>query len=121
MSDIPIIGGANGIVTGIDGCKWWAERGLIHWEKLDGSYGTVSVKETLERLKGLNELVGDRRFGKGFNTGSEVRATRNYVDRMVEICKQAQIQGTPDDPTAVRDLRRRRAKHIVVPSNMSSF
>ena len=121
MTNIPIIGGAHGIITGLDGCKWWAENGLICWEKLDGDYGTQSVKDTLERLQGINDLTGDHRFGKGFHTGSEVKMTRDFIDRMIEICKQAQIQGMPDDPTAVRDLKRRRKKSIRVPSKSSGF
>ena len=37
--------------------RWWAERGLIHWEnQITGEYGSQTVRKTLEHLQGLNEL-----------------------------------------------------------------
>jgi len=121
MSGVPIISGQTGVIFGIDGCRWWAENGLICYETIENVYGTQSVKQTLERLQGINDLVGDRQFDKGFHTRDEVKATQRFITQMLDLCRQAQVQGSPDDPSAVRDKKRRRRKVVRVPNPSTSF
>lgn len=98
----------------------WAERGLIHLEDArDNSYEAFSVKTQLHRVKAINDMLQNSKAqltSSGGMTAQEFERQMKMVEKMVEICKKAQIQGMPSDPTACRDLRRRLPTSVTVPS-----
>jgi hypothetical protein len=110
-----------------DQYRWWAERGLIHWEHKDtGDYGTVSIKEALIRLRGLNDMVTNslaesHEAGSKFLYRDEIEKMQKFIDEMLQLCKKAKAQGAPDDPSAVRDMKRRRRKVVSVAGPRSTF
>jgi len=107
--------------------RWWAERGMIHWEhKNTGDYGTVPIRICLQRLRALNDMVQNsildsHESGKKFMYGDEIQVHQKYIDDMVLLCKKAQVQGSPDDPSASRDLKRRRRKTVQVSGGRATF
>ena len=132
MSERKLLLGADQGIVHFAGLRWWADRGLIHWENKDtGDYGTLPVRVVLHRLSHINEMVhnvrkGDPDPGKGeaalesaFGGDSKIHA--DYIDDMIELCRKAKEQGTPDDPSAVRDLKRRRSKTTIVPGLKAAF
>lgn len=100
--------------------RFWAERGLIHIEdSRDNSYECVSVKTILHRMRAISDMLGnsssrETRSEDQFDQNNRKRH-QDMLDAMCQMVKRAQIQGMPSDPTASRDLARRRPKTIVVP------
>lgn len=103
--------------------RLWPERGLVHMEDArDNSYETLSVKDALLRVKGISDMVKNslarERTKNGAFYSDEIRKYQQFVDDMVQVCKIAQEQGSPDDPTAKADLKRRRPTTVSVPKNV---
>ncbi len=98
--------------------RYWAERGLIRVEdSLDNSYEVLSVRQFLRHAAALSAMIGNSSANRDAGADSAMRAEmQRIIDRSVEIAKKAQIQGMPDDPSAARDLRRRRPVSVVVPA-----
>jgi hypothetical protein len=132
MSERNLLIGAKDGVVHFGGYRWWAERGLIHWEhKETGDYGTSPVRVVLTRLSRVNEMVhnvrtGDKDPEKGeaaleaaFGGDSSVHA--DYIDDMIELCRKAKEQGDPEEEDTARDLKRRRAKTTIVPGLKAAF
>lgn len=92
--------------------EYWAERGLIHFYNFadvnhEGKpkYGTVSIKDMAERLKGLNDMIGNsRRPDGGYHMPDEVNKLMTFIEQMIQLCKIAKSQG---DPTNVRAVAQR--------------
>lgn len=105
--------------------KIWAERGLIHVEGIvDGDYKSISVVETLERTRAINDMLKNSREEMKRNKqmcGHVYDEHMRAVEQMIEICQRAREQGTPDDESACRDLARRQPKSVVVGANYGSF
>lgn len=105
--------------------KIWAERGLIHIEdKSDNSYDVISVRTALHRLNGISDMLRNSRQHLkeiGAMTHQEFDRQMRMLEQMVEVCRRAQIQGMPDDPSARRDLVRRRPTTVVVPGIKSAM
>lgn len=105
--------------------KIWAERGLIHVEdKSDNSYEVFSVRTALRRLDGISDMLrNSRRHLKeiGAMTNQEFDRQMRMLEQMIEVCRRAQLQGMPDDPSARRDLVRRRPTTVVVPGLKSDM
>jgi hypothetical protein len=107
--------------------RWWADRGLIHWEhKTTGDYGTMPVRMCLIRLRALNDMVENsipesHEMGPKFFYSDEVSVHQKYIDEMIQLCNRAREQGTPDDPSAARDLKRRRRKVVHIPGAREKF
>lgn len=130
---IPLIGGTDVVVfrdpvaRNAHTFRWWAERGLIRWEdQITGENGTQSVAVTLERMKGLNDMIGNSRTDKGYNRPDEVREYQNYIDAMLELCKKAHRQGMPDDPKHSAQIRaevqaKRQSRMVVMPGFNTRF
>jgi hypothetical protein len=95
-------------VVRFQGHRWWAERGMIHCERLnDGSYESMTVRQALLRLKAINDMVtnslSDRHAtGQKLLYSDEIREHQQFIDKMVGLIKKAQDQGRPDDPKAVK-------------------
>ena len=66
-------------VVVFSGYRWWAQGGLIHSESPTGDYKTQTVRDTLERLKAINEMVGNSRTGEGGHRPDEIAAQNRYV------------------------------------------
>ncbi len=121
-----LIGGL-GVAT-FQNYRWWAENGLVRWEnKDDGNYGTLRVRKALEHLRGLHDMVTNSIL-ESHETGlklmytDEIEKLQKFIDEMVTICKKAREQGTPDDESACRDLKRRRKKlYAVSPNSRNTF
>ena len=113
----------NKDVVNLGPLKYWAERGLIHCEdSRDSSYETVDVKIVLERIKALNDMIGNtKRKVPGLMHADEIRKHQNFIDDMVQLCRKARNQGSPDNPDAIKDAKRRRPATVVVPSAASQF
>lgn len=106
--------------------RFWAERGLIHIEDAsDNSYVTIAVRTALERASAISDMLCNtsKRQKHSHDKFDEmlIKHNRDMIDGIVKIAQKARIQGTPDDPSAVRDLQRRAKRSIVVPERRSSW
>lgn len=116
--------GLNHDVVQFGTLRFWAERGLIHIEdSADNSYNTVSVRTILTRAKAISDMLGNSTQREQYSEDqydSVVRKlNQDMLDSIVVLARKARIQGTPDDPAAVRDLQRRAKRSVIVPSNSS--
>lgn len=96
--------------------RFWAERGLIHCEdSLDNSYRSMSVRQFLHRVRGLNDMLNNTssKRDKGFDVQLREELQRN-VEKATELARIAQLQGMPEDASARRDLVRRAKKTVSV-------
>lgn len=103
---------------------WWAENGLIHWEdsrprgtRPDGQYGTKTWQEIAIAILSLSKMVTNSSEG-GY--ADERKRMQKFVCEMETVIRQAREQGAPDDPDAVKEARRRRAKSVLSPRKISS-
>lgn len=95
----------------------WAERGLVHMEdSKDGSYQVKSVRDAALHLKGINDMIGNSIRDGHLNYADEVAMHQKFISECEGVLKKAQEQGMPTDESAVRDLKRRRATTLTVPS-----
>jgi hypothetical protein len=105
----------------------WAERGLIHIEdSRDNSYEAIAVKECLERLNGLNEMIGrSKKGGMASRSNSftnymdEITDIQRMIDDTIDICRKAREQGMPTDASARRDLKRRQKTQVSIPKDFN--
>ncbi len=103
--------------------RWWAERGQLHWEdERDNSYAAVGIKEFLERLKGINDMLsnGKKKDNEGFMHSDEIDRHQRFIEESLELVRLAKEQGDPDD-IKVRKVKAQELKKIsmVVPSNLN--
>ncbi len=100
--------------------RLWAERGMIRCvDQRTGQYDVYSVRTTLHRLQALQDMLANsRKDGKvnAYIDNPTYLRIQRMIEQMVDVCQRARVQGMPSDPTAVRDLHRRRPKTFVVPS-----
>ncbi len=95
-----------------ENAEYWAERGLIHFYNFadvnaEGKprYGTVSIRDMADRLKGLNDMIGNsKRPDGGYHMPDEVNKLKTFIEQMIVLCRVAQSQG---DPTNVRAVHQR--------------
>ena len=100
--------------------KYWAENGLIHIEDTSTNlFETISVREFLERLKGINDMVAEHATAK--QIGIDVSRQQRFVESAVELARKAQEQGMPSDTSAVRDRARRRKKSVIMPGTAGQY
>jgi hypothetical protein len=100
--------------------KLWAERGLIHIEDVEkNDYRSISVHTALHRVKGIADMLQNSRasmMASGFMDSHTFDRNMRMIEQMIEICRVAQEQGMPDDPSAAGDLKRRRPVTVVMPT-----
>lgn len=126
MSAILFAGGSA--VTGTEVVKFgnlrmWAERGLVHIEDggNGGDYKVVGVRVMLQRMRAIQDIIANSKPTQRQAHSHDqfdrkwLEDNQGMLEAMVEVVKRAQQQGMPSDPTAVRDLVRRRPKTVVVP------
>lgn len=101
--------------------RWWAERGLIHLEdSRDNGYVTLNIREFLERLKAINDMIGNSKSAAandGFAHKDEIGRQQRFVEDAVGLVKLAKEQGEAGSDDAVKDSKRRRAKTVVMPGS----
>jgi DNA-binding transcriptional MerR regulator len=115
---VTIIGKSDGVVffgprSAPKAVRWWAERGQIHFEdSRTGQYGILSVKDFLERLKAINDLLSEGRKveNQGFAHPDEINRQMNFIEAGVELAKKAKEQGMPQDP----QVRKHKAQELPV-------
>ncbi len=106
--------------------RLWAERGLIHVEdSRDNSYEVMSVAECLTRMDAISEMLGntprrEQATEDQFDGANRERHQR-MLEEMIVVAQRAKEQGMPSDPSAVRDIQRRRPKSVVVPGAVPVF
>lgn len=99
----------------------WAERGLVRVEdSRDNSFTTLTVKQTAERAKGLSDMIRNSTSTNNYFNYQQVVELQRLLEGYVDIMRQAQEQGMPDDPTAVRDLSRRRSAKVSMTANINT-
>lgn len=111
-------------VVNFGNLKFWAERGLIHIENTrDGDYDSISVRVALQRMRAIQDMLGNRRTAHTEDQFDQQRRKehQDMLDGLVCLCQKAQIQGMPSDPSAVRDLKRRAKRTIVMPGLKDSM
>lgn len=120
------VSGTAGDVVRFGPLRFWAERGLIHVEdSTDNSYDSFSVQECLYRMRAISDMLGNstqraKHSEDQFDAANRHRQ-QQMLDGMIEVCRRAQIQGMPSDPTARADLKRRAKRSIIVPAAASCF
>jgi len=101
--------------------RWWAERGLIHLEdSRDNGYVTLNIREFLERLKAINDMIGNSKAAAandGFAHKDEIGRQQRFIEDAVGLVKLAKEQGEAGSDDAVKDSKRRRAKTVVMPGS----
>jgi hypothetical protein len=113
-----IIGKSDGVVffgprSAPKAVRWWAERGLIHFEdSRTGQYQAMTVKTFLERLQGINDLLskGRKSDNKDFAHPDEIDRQMRFIEQGVDLARKAKEQGSPDDP----HVRRQKANELPV-------
>lgn len=117
--DAPIIiGKSDGVVyfgprSAPKAVRWWAEKGRIHFEdSRTGQYNHMSVKDFLERLKAINDLLSEGRKveNQGFAHPDEIDRQMRFIEQGVELARKAKEQGMPEDP----NVRRQKAQELPV-------
>lgn len=99
--------------------KIWPERGLICFEDArDNSYKTMSIRQALEHVQGLSDLARKSQDAQEYY--DDVVELQKAVQRIVEIIRMGQIQGSPDDKTAVADHKRRRKTVVRITDTIKS-
>ena len=100
--------------------RLWAADGMIKIEDgRDNSYTALSVKEALERVSAINEMIGNS-SGDG-EYADEITRLQRFVEGMVELCKKARVQGMPTDATARKERRRRHSTSVIVPGKSTAM
>ena len=102
--------------------RWWAERGQLHWEdSRDNSYDSVSVKEFLLRLQGINDMIsnGKKKENEGFLHADELERHMKFIEEAIELVKKAKEQGIPEDPRVRKHKAQNRPVTVVMPSSLT--
>jgi hypothetical protein len=84
----------------------------------------MTVRTCLERLKAINDMIGNHRTGDGPHRPDEMMEYRGYIDGMVRLCQKAQAEGRPDVASHARQLveqRRQARTTMFVPNPAFSF
>lgn len=102
------VGVSQGVVKTKD-CRFWAENGMVRVEDArDNSYKALTVRQALLHLNGINDML--RASTRETDYYDEITAMQRFVTEMTEVIQKAREQGSPDDPSAVRDKVRRQKK-----------
>ncbi len=95
-------------------CRFWAERGLVCFEKSDGSYGQMSISTAEERLAGFRAMLRGSGMLELGVADSRVEKKRmiKAVNDLHDVIQLAREQGHFEDPTALRDYALRAPKTL---------
>lgn len=106
--------------------RFWAENGLIACEdERDNTYQTVSVRTALDRIRAINDMLGNstQRMKNSEDQFDQANRRRHQdmVDAMVQIVRLAREQCNWDDDTSVRDVLRRMPTTFCMPGIKSAM
>lgn len=103
--------------------KFWAERGLIHWEdKTTGEYGVLDVEDFKWHLIAIDQMCHNSvREGQHSFYPDQITAHQRFVLAGAKLYDRAREQGCPDDPSAIRDLKRRRPKVFIFETPSANY
>lgn len=78
--------------------RYWAERGIIHWEDSRGTSGELtSLREALLRLRNVNVMLG-MSSDQGVEIDHQERhALQEFVEKMMGVIRKAKEQGSLKD------------------------
>jgi hypothetical protein len=106
----------------------WPENGLICIEdSRDNSYKTESVKDCLEKIQGLSDMVKGsldrKRTRESAFYADELALTQRLIEKYVDICKIARDQGEPSNKDTASHHRRKRKTVVARPNviDMDNF
>jgi len=103
--------GNHGVVRW-KGKRFWAENGLVRCEdSADNSYTVTPVRRQLHRIRAVHDMLG-RSEGFIAQYHDQVVEHQNFVDDMIDVCRRAQVQGMPEDPSASSSLARSLPKSV---------
>lgn len=127
MPGIVLLGTEHDRVVNFRNQRWWADKGLICLENKDtGDFTSMTVRTCLQRMNALSEMVGNSKKRTAGNAPHLIQEHQDFLDRMVELCQQAQQQGRPDVAAHRQQMldklkTDRQSKMVVVPSYRSQF
>lgn len=106
--------------------RWWAERGLIHYEDTrTTAYDSMPVKTFLERLRAVNDMLsnGKSKENEKIANPDEVLRHMRFVEGGLELARLARTQGEPSNIDAVKAAKMSRPLTVIMPSTVafSSF
>ncbi len=103
--------------------RWWAERGQLHWEdSRTNHYGVVSVRDFLERLRSINDMLsnGRKKENQDFMHADEVERHMKFIEAGIELVRKAKDQGMPQDPQARAHSAMYLPTSVAMPSCLSN-
>lgn len=103
--------------------RWWADRGQLHWEdSRTNNYGVVSVREFLQRLQAINDMIsnGRRKDNEGMMHVDEIERHQKFIEEALVLVQKAKEQGIPQDPEVRRHKAMDKPITMVMPSSLSS-
>ncbi len=113
---IELLGARHNLVN-FGRLKVWAERGMIRIEDAaDNSYETISVRTAKFRVKAINDMIG--KSTDQLEYADILREYQTFVERMISVIAQAEVQGMPDDKTATNSLKNARKRSFVMPAEL---
>ncbi len=119
---VPILGNKRvvyfGPATDPKRDAYYAERGLVHHvDTTTGQKQVMVLRDFLQRVKAVNDLIGGSVDTRKDATkiGIDLARQQQFVEDAIELAKRVKEQGTPDDPSARKDLVNRRRKIMMVP------
>lgn len=93
----------------------YAENGFVRLrDSRDGSLTTISVKDCALRAQAISDMIKNSASTDEFFDYAQVIELQRVLDGYIDVMRKAQEQGQHDDPTAVRDRRRRAPVSISV-------
>lgn len=106
--------------------KWWAERGLIHYEDTrTTAYDSMPVKTFLERLRAVNDMLsnGKTKENEKIANPDEVLRHMRFVEGGLELARLAKSQGEPSNIDARKAAKIAKPLTVIMPSSVpfSSF
>lgn len=76
--------------------RYWAERGIIRMEDTaTGEYHTFGLREFLQRLNGVSDMIGNSIAKDGFAHADEIKRNQDFVDAAMGLVERAKKQGLP--------------------------
>lgn len=113
-----IIGSGYGAkVAHLGETTFWASNGRINVQHPKEGHKTITIKEALERAKWVGEVIRNSSQKELVKYADTRERIQKFLDDIVDVCKQAQLQGEYTDESMMRDKIRRRPKSIAVPAS----
>lgn len=102
--------------------RWWAARGRLHWEdSRNNGYGSLSVRDFLQRLNAVSEMIsnGKTKENEQALTRQELLRLTRFIEAGLELVRKAKEQGEPGNVDAIKAAKAARATSVIVPSSLA--